>query len=399
VNELEIRTTTTPRLEALREEVRSWLDDELPPQYEGFQWDFNEEPDLWAFYREFWKKTGAKRWLEPTWPKEYGGAEMSRREGQVVREEFARRRAGGLAGIGMSVGPAILRLGTDEQKAAFLPGMAGGEVMWGEGYTEPNAGSDLASLTTRAEKDGSEWVITGEKTFCTAGHHCNWIIIAARTDPDYSKRHRGISYFLSPMDAPGIELRPLYNIADGRQNRVYLEEVRVPENRLLGDLNQGWNQVWFGMGGNRIPTFSDNDPGPELDYEPPLVGQAWILDQLVRYCQTTERDGRPLSEDPVVRMQLTELATELEVQTLLGYEEQCPYGPHLHQGIAKEFQPRFAQTCMEILGPLAQIQSGPWAPLAGEIDRVYRRSFGNHAGGTPQVKRMVVATRALGLPR
>jgi alkylation response protein AidB-like acyl-CoA dehydrogenase len=396
---MEIRHTTTPRLEALRDEVRTWLEEELPPEQEGFHWDFVEDPDHWAFYREFWKKQGKKRWLEPSWPSEYGGAEMSPRAANVVREEFGRRRAGGLVGIGMSVGPAILRLGTQEQKAALLPGMAAGEITWGEGYTEPNAGSDLASLTTRAERDGDEWVISGEKTFCTAGHHCSWIIIAARTDPDYSLRHKAISYFVSPMDAPGIELRPLYNIADGRQNRVYLDELRVPANRLLGDLNQGWTQIWFGMGGNPIPVFTDDDPGPEMDYDPPLVDQPWVFDQLVQYCRTTRRDGVPLSQDPVVRMQLTDLAMEVEIQTLLGHEGTCAYGFHLHQAITKEFQPRFAQTAMEILGPLGQIQTGQWAPLAGELDRIYRRSFGNHAGGTSQLKRMVVATRVLGLPR
>jgi len=396
---VEITHTTTPRLEALRDEVRTWLEEELPPEYEGFHWDFEEDLDRWAFYRQFWKKQGERRWLEPEWPLEYGGAEMSRRQHRVVREELDRRRAGGLGGIGASVGPAILRLGTDEQKAALLPGMAAGEIMWAEGYTEPNAGSDLASLRTRAELDGNEWVISGQKTFCTAGHHCNWIIVAARTDPDPSVRHRGISYFLSPMDVPGIELRPLYNLGDGRQNVVFLDELRVPRDRLLGDLNQGWTQVWFGLGGNPIPTFDDDDPGPETEYEPPRTGQAWVLDQLVEYCRATRRNGRLMADDPVVQLQLAELAIGVEVQKMLQYEGACDYGSHLHQAISKEFQPEFAQTCMEILGPLGIIQTGEWAPLAGEIDRVYRRSFGNHAGGTSQVKRMVVATRALGLPR
>lgn len=396
---MEIRPTTTPRLEALREEVRTWLEENLPPEYEGFVWDFNEDAEDWSFYRDFWKKQGAKGWIEPHWPAEYGGAEMSTRAAQVVRDEFGRRRAGGLAGIGMSVGPCILRLGTEAQKKAFLPGMAAGEIMWGEGYTEPGSGSDLASLRTRAERDGDEWVINGQKTFCTAGHHCNWIIIAARTDPDYSLRHKGISYFLSPMDAPGIELRPLYNIADGRQNHVFLDDLRVPADRMLGDLNQGWSQIWFGIGGNPLPTFADDDPGPEMDYEPPRIGQAWLLDQLVQYCRETERFGRPLSEDSAIRRQLAELTVEVEIQKMTGYEGTCPYGSHLHQAMSKELQPRFAQACMDIIGPLAQIQTGKWAPLAGEFDRLYRRSFGNHAGGTSQLKRMVVATRALGLPR
>jgi alkylation response protein AidB-like acyl-CoA dehydrogenase len=396
---MDISFTTTPRLEALRAEVRAWLDAELPPEYEGFQWDFEEDLDRWAFYRRFWKKQGAQRWLEPTWPREYGGAEMSARQARIVQEELDRRRAGGFAGIGMQVGPAILRLGTDEQKAFFLPQMAAGEIMWAEGYTEPDAGSDLASLRTRAVLDGDEWVIDGQKTFCTAGHHCNWMIIAARTDPDASKRHKGISYFLAPLPSPGIELRPLENIADGRQILVLIDGLRVPANRMLGDLNQGWQQVWFGLGGSPIPTFADDDPGPEEEYEPGPTGHAWVLDELVRYCQQTTRAGRPLIDDPVVRMQLAELEIGVEAEKLLWYDRGRSYGMHLTAAIVKEFQPEFAQTCMDILGPLGQIQTGEWAPLAGEIDRIYRRSFGNHAGGTSQVKRMVVATRVLGLPR
>ena len=396
---VDISFKTTPKLEALREEVRAWLDAELPVEYEGFHWEFDETPERWAFYREFWKKQGARRWLEPTWPREYGGAQMSPREARVVREEFNRRRAGGLGGIGMIVGPTILRLGTEEQKAFFLPQMAAGEIMWAEGYTEPNSGSDLASLRTRAVLDGDEWVIDGQKTFCTAGHHCNWIIIAARTDPDYEKRHNGISYFLAPMDTPGIELRPMYNLAGGRQNFVFLDDVHVPAHRMLGDLNQGWQQVWFGMGGNPIPVFTSDDPGPEYEYEPDPTGQAWVLDQLVEYCRATTRDGQLLSEDPVVRKELTDLAIGVEIEKLLSYEAQCAYGGHLHQAITKEFMPEFAQRCMEIVGPLGQVQGGEWAPLAGEIERLYRQSFSNHAGGTSQVKRMVVATRALGLPR
>lgn len=390
---------TTPRLEALREEVREWLDAELPPTYEGFQWDFEEDLDRWAFYRQFWRKQGAKGWLEPGWPRQYGGLELATRPCEIIAEEFARRRAGGLAGIGQSVGPAILRLGTEEQKASFLPGMAAGEILWGEGYTEPDSGSDLASLRTRAELDGSTWVISGTKTFCTAGHHCNWIIIAARTDPDPSKKHRGISYFLAPMDSPGIELRPLYNIADGRQNLVLLDQVRVPAERMLGDRDQGWSQVWFGLGGAPLPSFDDEDPGPEHAYDPPPTGHAWVLDKLVAWCRTTQRNGKPLLADGIVRQQLAELAVAVEIHKVLGYEATCPYGGHLHQAIVKELQPRFAQRCMEVLGPYGQIQEGASAPMDGEIDRLYRRSFGNHAGGTSQLKRMVVATRVLGLPR
>jgi alkylation response protein AidB-like acyl-CoA dehydrogenase len=396
---VDLTYTTTPALERLRAEARDWLAEELPAELEGFQWDFEEDPDRWAFMRQFWKKQGAKRWLEPTWAKEYGGAEMSARQARVLREEFRRRRAGDICGIGMAVGPAVLRLGTPEQKARLLPGMAAGEIMWAEGYTEPDSGSDLASLRTRAERDGDEWVINGQKTFCTAGHHCNWIIVAARTEPDPKLRHRAISYFVSPMDVPGLELRPLYNYADGRQNLLFFDDFRVPADAMLGDLNEGWNQIWFGIGGNPIPVYEDTDPGPDTEYTPPLSGDAWVLDQLIAYCKVNTRGGRPIIEDGLVQHHLAQLTMGVEVDKMLGLERGCQYGTHLHQAIGKEFTPEFGQRCMEILGPLGIIQGGEWAPLAGEIDRIYRRSFGNHAGGTSQVKRMVVATRALGLPR
>ena len=396
---MDITFHTTPRLEALREEVRTFLDEEYPPQCDGFRWDMDEDEERWAFHYEFWKKLGAKRWLDPTWPREYGGAEMSGREARIIQEELNRRRVGALVGIGGAVAPCIFRLGTDEQKSFFLPRMAAGELTWGEGYTEPNAGSDLASLRTRAVQDGDEWVIDGQKTFCTAGHRCNWIIIAARTDPDYTKRHNGISYFLAPMDSKGIELRPLYNLGGGRQNLVFIDDLRVPADRMLGELNRGWQQIWFGIGGNAIPHFESDDPGPEIEYDPAPTGQHWVIDQLVQYAKATVRNGRPLAEDPIVRKQLVDLTIGAEAGTVLNHEGGCGYGPHLHQAIMKEWQPEFAQICMEILGPLGLIQGGPWAPLAGEVEHIYRESFGNHAGGTSQLKRMVVATRALGLPR
>jgi alkylation response protein AidB-like acyl-CoA dehydrogenase len=194
-------------------------------------------------------------------------------------------------------------------------------------------------------------------------------------------------------------MRPLFNLGDGRQNLVFLSDLRVPAHRMIGALNEGWQQVWFGMGGAPIPRFRNDDPGPYEHYEPGATGQAWVLEQLVQYCKTTTRGGQLLADDAIVREQLAELAIGVEVEKMMRLEGACEHGAHLHQAISKEFQPVFAQTCMEILGPLGLVQAGPWAPLAGEIDRIYRRSFGNHAGGTSQVKRMVVATRALGLPR
>ena len=292
-------------------------------------------------------------------------------------------------------GPTILRLGTDEQKAAFLPGMAAGEIMWAEGYTEPNSGSDLASLRTRAVLDGDEWVIDGQKTFCTAGHHCNWIIIAARTDPDYVEAPQG--HQLLPR-ADGHRRASSSgrstNLADGRQNLVFLDDVRVPAEPHA-------RRPQPGLAAGVVRPRRQPDPDLRRRRSRSGGGVRARTRPATRGCSTSScstagrrrADGTPLADDPVVRMQLADLAIGVEVEKLLAVRGQCAYGTHLHQAITKEFQPEFAQTCMEILGPLGQIQTGEWAPLAGEIDRIYRRSFGNHAGGTSQVKRMVVATR------
>ena len=225
---MDITFTTTPKLEALRREVRAWLDEELPPEYEGFQWDFEEDPERWAFYRQFWKKQGAKRWLEPTWPREYGGAEMSRARGA--------RRAGGVRP------PARGRLRRDRHAGG--PGdpasrhrraeggvparHGGGRDHVGRGLHRAELGlrPGVAAHACRARRrrvgDQRPEDVLHRGSPLQLDHHRG----AHRSRR--AKRHKGISYFLAPMDSPGIELRPLDNIADGRQNLVFLDDLRVP---------------------------------------------------------------------------------------------------------------------------------------------------------------------------
>ena len=386
---MDISFTTTPKLEALRHEVRTWLDDELPPELEGFQWDFEEDPDRWAFYREFWKKQGAQRWLEPTWPREYGGAEMSARQARVIQEELDRRRAGGFAGIGMQVGPAILRLGTDEQKAYFLP-------RHGRGRDHVGRGVHRARLRFRsrivADACGARRRRVGDRRAEDVLHRGPPLQLDDHRGADRSRRveaAQGHQLLLRADAVPGIELRPLDNIADGRQNLVLIDGLRVPANRMLGDLNQGWQQVWFGLGGNPIPSSTDDDPGPEEEYEPGPTGQRGCS---TNWCGTAgpRRGGTPLADDPVVRKQLAELAIGVEIEKLLWYEGQCDYGFHLHSAIMKEFQPEFAQTCMEILGPLGQIQraSGPRSPVRSTaLPAIVRQPRRRHVTGQADGRR------------
>ena len=392
----------TPELQAWRREVRDFLEAELPGGM-LFDYDYDEDPARWEDYLAFWRKVGAKGWIALTWPKEYYGQGRSVAERYILQEEFSNYPVPSHPVIGIAVANAVLRLGTPEQRRRHLKGIAEATVLWGEGYTEPQAGSDLASLTTRADRDGDHWVINGQKTLGTAAHRAQWMSVLARSDPN-SKKHAGISCFLVPLDTPGVTMLPLHNMADGQQNATYFDNVRVPADCLLGDEGQAWNQVWFGQGGERI------DPaGPAPDPWFYRLQRSFRLIQ--RYVRETRRGGRPLAEDPVVRLQLAELEMGLEIFRMHSRENfsnvttgkmragSPVFVSHLHQAWYKEFWPRMAQAAMEIIGPMSQIGSGPWSQLEGELEHAFRASFGNHAGGTSQLKRMVMATRGLGLPR
>ncbi|OAI42342.1 hypothetical protein AYO38_11490 [bacterium SCGC AG-212-C10] len=389
----------SPELTQWREEVRAFLDSELDERIVGFDWDYSEDDELWDATVGFWQKVGAKGWVGVGWPKELGGAGKSATEKWILHEEFCAYRAPDYPIIGLQVAAHVMRLGTPQQRAKHVPGIASARVLWGEGYTEPDAGSDLASLEAKAVRDGDEWVINGQKTFGTAAHRAQWMAVLARTDSTVPK-HAGLTAFLVPLDTPGLTMTPMHNLAGGRQNHTFFDNVRVPLDCQLGSVNRAWQEVWFQMGGERM-----DRGGPAPSVRERRLGV--VLEMLIDFCKQTKRNGVLMSEDPVVRMQLSELMIGVESMKLLEYDSfwrsqsgnPSAYGHYLSQAYYKEFWPRFAQTCMEILGPAAQITSGPWAPLAGEVEQFYRTSFGNHAGGTSQTKRMVIATRALGLPR
>ena len=391
----------TDQLKAWRVEVREFLSEHWP-QGKVFDYDYDEDETHWKEGLEFWVKVGKKGWTALTWSKEYYGLGRSAIEKWILHEELIRAGAPVYPIIGLAVANAVLRLGTHEQRLKHLQGIAEGTVLWGEGYTEPSAGSDLASLVTRAHRDGDHWVLNGQKTLGTAAHKAQWMMVLARTDPN-STKHHGISCFLVPLDAPGIQMLPLQNMAGGQQNQTFFEDVRIPADCLLGEEGNAWNQVWFGIGGDNL----DNG-GPVPD--PHTFRIVRMLNKALEYCRETTRGGLPLSEDPIVRQRLGDLVRGVEALRLMAcesYSDAMATGvrgrgamrPNLNQAYFREFWPHLAQSYMEIVGPLAQIQGGKWAQLQGEFERYFRASFGNHAGGTAQMKRMVLATRGLGLPR
>jgi 3-oxocholest-4-en-26-oyl-CoA dehydrogenase alpha subunit len=386
--------TFTDEQEAWREEVRAFLAAELPAD---FHWDseYDEDEEGWAFAFEFTRRLGAKGWIGLTWPREYGGLERPPIDRFILWEELFRANAPVLNHIGFGLAAnALLTGGTHEQKAKFLPPIARMETFWAEGLTEPDAGSDLASLRTTARWTGEHWVVNGQKTYTTWGTHADVLYLAARTDPNAPK-HRGISIFCLDLRSPGVSFAPLHNIAGGRQNHTYFDDVVVPADHLIGEIGHGWDYI---MG-----SFYAGGPMGGMECE-----QESRLTDLVRWCRTTHRGGRPMVEDPYVRERLAELAVMTEISRVLSYEGLSNYlhrrvprfGGALNTVVAKEARPRFFQSISEIVGPLGQLRGeSPGAPMHGLPAEWFLRGINNHAGGTPQVKRMVMATRGLGLPR
>jgi alkylation response protein AidB-like acyl-CoA dehydrogenase len=386
--------TFTAEENAFRKEVQAFLDAELPPD-KAFDHEFEEDDALWDFAFSFTRKVGEKGWIGLTWPVEYGGLGRTLTERLIVAEEFAYRDAPlvNVIGYGLAAGT-LLAGGTDEQKKRFLPGIARFDQFWAEGLTEPDSGSDLASLTTRAVKDGSDWIVNGQKTYTTWGHHADVMYLAARTNPD-APRHAGISIFCADLKAPGVHMTPLYNLGGGRQNHTFFDDVRIPGDMMLGEEGQGWSYImnaFYHSGGAAAHHC-------ELQR---------MLDELLEYCRHTTRGGVALIKDPIVRSQLAELEYIIEGERLLAYESVSNvmtgrppmFGGALGVVVMKENQPLFAQICNQIVGPLAQLRTGSrWAPIDGNPEAWYRQSYANHAGGTSQVKRMVLATRGLGMPR
>jgi len=379
----------SPEEEAFRGEVRAFLREELRERPSGGL-------DAWRFHRGFIQKLAERGWLTLGWPAEWGGQGAGHMKQLVYNEEVAYHDAPGVDLASDRVGPTIMLYGTDEQKQRFLPPITRGEAVWCQGFSEPGSGSDLASLQTRAVQDGDEFVVNGSKIWTSLAHLAEWMILLARTDPDAPK-HKGISYFLLDMKSPGITIRPLVDMA-GRHtfNQVFFDNVRVPRDALLGELNRGWY----------VATST-------LDFERSgiqrVIGSYRTYEQLVAYARETPRNGRSLLADPLVRGRLAELKIEFEVGRALSYRVAWMQSkgqiPNYEASVAKmygsELAQRLAIAGLRILGLGGQLAPGsPWAPLAGSIETLYLTSAAlTVAAGTSEVMRNIIAGRGLGLPR
>ena len=382
----------TPEEEAFRQEIRSFLKTELPKDAE--QGEEAGSDHEWQFARTFQKKLAAKGWLVPHWHKQYGGNDMGIMEQVVMREEMAYNRAPipDIFGVSM-LGPVLMLYGTEEQKRKHLPGIASAEVMWCQGYSEPGSGSDLASLQTKAVRDGDDYVINGQKIWTSNAHRADWMFVLARTDQEAPK-HKGISFFLTPMNVPGISTRPLISLANQHGfNEVYFEDARVPATGIVGEENRGW-YVGAAL----------------LDFERSGIGSSAssrrALQDLIAYCRETGHNGGGAT----VRHKLAELMIETDVGRYLSYRVASMQArgevPNYEASVAKcylsELSQRMAGAGVNIMGLPGQLrpESKKWAKLQGQFAMTYMVTLGQTiAGGTSEIQRNIIAQRGLALPR
>ena len=371
--------------------------------------DANDDPDVFDVTREnmaqivdtpkrreFMAKLGEKGWLGITWPKEYGGQEGEGVYEYLLNEQLA-GRGGPQIGKGVGIiGKTLIAHGSEKLKAEFLPKILKNEVEFAVGYSEPNAGSDAASMQLKATKDGDGWRLNGQKTWTTSAHFAEWYWVGARTDPDAPKHH-GITLFLVPLDHPDITIREIWTMGDERTNEVYFENVFVHDDYVVGELNRGFQYISEALDLERFTMFT---------YSP--VAQR--LDLLTEYVKSTTRDGEPLKDDPITRRQVAELATEAEVARVMGLKfvaESAKGGapPTCEAAEYKlfttELSKRLATTSMDIAGAGAQLRvKTPEAPMAGRAESTYRYTvIDTIGGGASEIQKNIIARRKLGLPK
>jgi len=391
----------TPEQEALRKECDDFFREEIknaPPGMYASLEAFVAFDDCWEFHRQLGRKLAARGWISMAWPKEYEGRDAPLIEQFIFNEARGYHRAVGIDpfGVGM-LAPTLLVTANEEQKREHLPPMARAESVWCQLWSEPNAGSDLASLTTRAVRDGDAYVVNGQKIWTSGAHHADWGFMLARTNPE-ERRSKGLSFFLVDMKTPGITVKPLYTMAKEHVfNEVFLDDVRVPARNRVGEENQGWmvSQMTSNFERSMIELFS------RAKHD---------LEDLVEFCHETTWGGEPLASRPVVRHKLAQLAIDIEAGLAYAYSvvwNQIKGGlitaAPLAAGakfLATELTQRLTYVGCEIMGLYGQAKTSRWAPLHGKYENDYQECLGlNIAGGSSELMRNLVAALALGLPR
>jgi alkylation response protein AidB-like acyl-CoA dehydrogenase len=397
--------------ESFRKEIRGWLEDNLPAGWGSD--DFELTPEERAEFNESWpRKLYEGGWICATWPKEYGGKGLTTMEGVVLAEEFARLKAPLRADFfgDTLVGPTILQWGTEEQKRDFLPRILNGTMRWCQGFSEPNSGSDLASLKTSAVLDGDEWVINGQKVWTTGGHHADYCFLLTRTDPD-SPKHKGISYLLVPMHQPGVEVRGIVQ-PDGTAEfcEVFFTDARCPKDNVVGGVNNGWKVANSTLAFERGMSATTGYRRFEEEYK--------LMVDAAR--------ERGVLDQPDIRQRLAQYYTKVQIlrtnglrslsTTLMGKKDPsiAALGA-LNKMYWSEMHKAAMELALDIFGAGSMLvdsgpQAGSWPgalrdkrrdgyPVSPMMSSFFFSRSETIWGGTSQIQRNIVGERVLGLPK
>jgi alkylation response protein AidB-like acyl-CoA dehydrogenase len=380
----------TPDEQAFREEVKTFLAENLPPREERGA----------GFLKTWLEKVRAKGWVGFSWPKEYGGSDGGLIEQTILREEMALAKAPplGTSFMGLAwVGPGIMQYGTEEQKQRFIPDILDSKVAWCTGYSEPNHGSDLAAIQCKAEKVGDHYVVNGQKIWTTGAPFAQWIILLVRTDFEVTTKHEGITCLLVPMDAEGLEVRPIENMAGDRHfAEIFFTDVRVPVENRLGAEGEGWNVTVNALANERSSIGEVTQMFEKLDNLKALV-------------KTSSKQGRPASEDPDVRRTIARFEMKIAAMKYNGLRyltKQIKGEPltsetsvnKLHRASLEIEMDDFAveltgQAGLQLKGGDAAVDGGSWSKGALNWPNVVI------GGGTPNIQRNIIAERILGQPK
>ena len=384
----------SPQDEAYRLKLRTWLEENTPSEPPPFDQD-----EAFAYRRTWQRRLYEGGWVGIHWPQEYGGQGATLIQQAIYAQEIARAEAPAPAnglGIGI-VGPTLMEHGTEEQKKRYIPKILNADEIWCQGFSEPNSGSDLASLQTKAVLHGDEFVVNGQKIWTSLGQYADWCILLVRTDSDVPK-HQGITFLLVDMHSPGITVKPLLQITGQAEfNETFFDDVRVPRENVVGALNNGWRTAMTTLTYERgISTLATQ------------VRMKQHLDAMMAYARTTQSNGHALSQDPVMRQKLSEAYIRVEVMLLNVYRSITtqlrgqPPGPEA--SLAKlywsELDKWMQEMGMTLQGPYSQLMRESKYAVAGDWQYNFLRSrAGTIYSGTSEIQKNIIGERVLGLPK
>ena len=382
----------SPEEQRFQNEVREVLAREIIPEVVEEHYRLVECHGPYA--RELMKKLGARGWLTPTWPREHGGLGGTNMQRLIVYDELG-YRGGPIFFIGASIaGPCIMLFGTEEQKRYYLPLIARGELEFALGYTEPQAGSDIASLEIRAVEEGDYFVLNGQKMFNTFCHCAEYHWLGVRTSTEGPK-HKGMSLLIVDLSSPGITIRPLWTMDGMRTNEVFYDNVKVPKKNLVGEKNRGFYHILAALDLERLYISGDLHRR---------------FENLLGFVKTVARDGQPLAKDPLIRQRMAQMAIELDVVRLLSYRTAWMLdrrkSPTSEAAMLKlyisELTQKISVVGLQVMRQCAQLAEDlfPTSEVAADMSRLYLEGLRRTIGvGTSEIQRNVIAIRGLGLPR